>query len=99
MGGDEFVLVFSGARQGEINFKFEQIRNVISQVSQEMFSGALLNVSIGSAQYPEDGTDAEELLSAADRRMYTEKHAHRQQKATVSRVLREREVPATALVN
>jgi diguanylate cyclase (GGDEF)-like protein len=99
MGGDEFVLVFSGARPGEINSKFEQIRTVISQVSHEMFSGDLLNVSIGTAQYPEDGTDAEELLSVADRRMYSEKEAHRQQMAIVSRVVRERERPGTVLVN
>jgi len=72
---------------------------VISQVSHEMFSGELLNVSIGTAQYPEDGTDAEELLSAADRRMYSEKEAHRQQMAIVSRVVRERERPGTVLVN
>ncbi len=99
MGGDEFVLVFSGTRPGEIHTKFEQIRTVISQVSHEMFSGDLLNVSIGTAQYPEDGTDAEELLSVADRRMYTEKEAHRQQIAIVFRVVRERERPGAVLVN
>ena len=40
MGGDEFVVVLPGARPGEINAKFEQIRSVISQVSHEMFSGS-----------------------------------------------------------
>jgi diguanylate cyclase (GGDEF)-like protein len=99
MGGDEFVLVFSGARPGEISSKFEQIRAVVTQVSHEMFSGELLNVSIGNAQYPEDGSDAEELLSVADRRMYAEKAAHRQQIATVSRVVRERERPGAVLVH
>jgi diguanylate cyclase (GGDEF)-like protein len=99
MGGDEFVLVLSGARPGEINSKFEQLCTVISQVSREMFSGELLSVSIGAAYYPEDGTDAEELLSVADRRMYTEKQSHRQQAAVMSRIVREREQPVTTLVH
>ena len=99
MGGDEFVLVFSGARPGEISTKFEQLRTVISQVSQEMFSGNLLSVSIGTAYYPIDGTDAEELLSVADRRMYSEKQSHREQLAMTSKVVREREQPGIPLVN
>lgn len=99
MGGDEFVLVFPGARPGEINAKFEQLRSVISQVSQEMFSGDLLGVSIGPAYYPEDGADADELLSVADRRMYAEKQSQRQQVVPKSRILRDREQPGTALVH
>ncbi|HSR09518.1 MAG TPA: GGDEF domain-containing protein, partial [Bryobacteraceae bacterium] len=99
MGGDEFVLVLPGARAGELNVRFEQLRTVISQVSQEMFSGDLLSISIGTAYYPEDGADAEELLSVADRRMYSEKHSHRQQSTAASRVVREREVTGNVLVN
>jgi len=99
MGGDEFVLVMPGARAGELSARFEQLRGVISQVSQEMFSGSLLSISIGTAYYPEDGADAEELLSVADRRMYSEKHSHREQASASSRVVREREQPANVLVN
>ncbi len=99
MGGDEFVLVLPGARAGELTSRLEQLRTVISQVSQEMFSGDLLSISIGTAYYPEDGADAEELLSVADRRMYSEKHSHREQSTASSRVIREREVPAAVLVN
>jgi len=99
MGGDEFVLVLPGARPGEITSRFEQLRNVISHVSQEMFSGELLSISIGTAYYPEDGADAEELLSVADRRMYTEKHAHRLQAMGASRVVRERDHSENVLIN
>ncbi len=99
MGGDEFVLVLPGARPGELTARLEQLRAVISQVSQEMFSGDLLSISIGTAYYPEDGADAEELLSVADRRMYSEKHSHRELATASSRVVRERELTGNVLVN
>lgn len=99
MGGDEFVMVLPGARAGEISAKFEQIRSVISQVSREMFSGQMLSVSIGVAYFPEDGNNADELLSVADRRMYSEKQSQRRDAIAPSRVLRERDHSASALVN
>jgi len=99
MGGDEFVLVLPGSRPGEISSKFEQLRGLIAQVSQEMFSSDLLSISIGTAYNPEDGSDAEELLSVADRRMYSEKRSHRHSAIPISRILREREHPGTVLVH
>jgi len=99
MGGDEFVMVLPGARAGEIAAKFEQIRAAISQVSNEMFSGQMLGVSIGAAYYPEDGSNADELLSVADRRMYSEKQSQRLETKSPSRILRERDEPLSALVN
>ena len=53
-------------------------RSLISGVSRNLFSGELLNVSIGSAQFPEDGSDAEQLLAEADRRLYKEKRQRAQ---------------------
>jgi diguanylate cyclase (GGDEF)-like protein/putative nucleotidyltransferase with HDIG domain len=99
MGGDEFVVVLPGARAGEISTKFEQIRSAIAQVSNEMFSGQMLSVSIGAAYYPEDGNNADELLSVADRRMYSEKQSQRRDAVPPSRVLRERDHAASALIN
>lgn len=99
MGGDEFVMVLPGARTGEITAKFEQIRDAISQVSDEMFSSQLLSVSIGAAYYPEDGNNADELLSVADRRMYSEKQSQRRDAAAPSRVLLEHDFAPSALVN
>jgi len=99
MGGDEFVLVLPGARAGEINAKFEQIRSAISQVSNEMFSGQMLSASIGAAYYPEDGNNADELLSVADRRMYSEKQSQRRDPAAPPRGLRELDRATAALVN
>jgi GGDEF domain-containing protein len=59
----------------------------------------MLSVSIGAAYFPEDGTNADELLSVADRRMYSEKQSQRRDPKSSSRVLRERDEPLSALVN
>ena len=78
MSGDEFVVVLPGPRPGEMDAKLEQLRSVISQACREVLMGEPLTVSIGAAHFPEDGANAEELLSAADKRMHSEKRLHRQ---------------------
>ncbi|MEP6963544.1 MAG: diguanylate cyclase, partial [Acidobacteriota bacterium] len=47
-----------------------------------LFSDRTLTVSIGVASYPHDGSDAEQILSEADRRMYQEKHANKEARNT-----------------
>jgi diguanylate cyclase (GGDEF)-like protein len=78
MGGDEFVVVLAGPRPGEIAAKLQQMRDVIAQAGREVYIHGPLTVSIGAAHYPDDGDDADKLLSEADRRMYAEKRIHRQ---------------------
>jgi diguanylate cyclase (GGDEF)-like protein/putative nucleotidyltransferase with HDIG domain len=78
MGGDEFVVVLAGPRPGEIAAKLQQMRDVIAQAGREVYIGGTLTVSIGAAHYPDDGDDADKLLSEADRRMYAEKRIHRE---------------------
>jgi diguanylate cyclase (GGDEF)-like protein len=80
MGGDEFVILLPGARPHDMEAKTEQLRSVVSSVCREMFSGENLTASVGAAQFPQDGADAEQILSEADRRMYKEKAVHRQQR-------------------
>src|SRR6202035_2875402 len=82
MGGDEFVVLLPGVSGSDTGEKMYQFREVVKQVGRELFSTNLLTVSIGAAHFPFDGSDAEELLAEADRRMYKEKHAHRSQKAS-----------------
>jgi diguanylate cyclase (GGDEF)-like protein/putative nucleotidyltransferase with HDIG domain len=99
MGGDEFVLVLAGPRPGELDGKLEQLRSVISQAGSELNVRSQLTVSIGAAHHPEDGDDAEQLLSEADRRMYTEKRVHRQRtNGILKEVAREFSRPSTELV-
>jgi len=80
MGGDEFVILLPGTNLYDMEAKTEQLRSVVSNVCREMFSGEKLTASVGAAFYPQDGADAEQILSEADRRMYKEKAAHRRQK-------------------
>ena len=81
MGGDEFVVLLPGVEPDDAAVKMADLRDVVREIGQQMFHGNLLTVSIGVANFPGDGSDAEELLAEADRRMYKQKRAHRTQPA------------------
>jgi PilZ domain len=49
------------------------MRVLARQAGAEVCGEELLSLSVGRANYPEDGKDAEQLLAEADRRMYLEK--------------------------
>jgi len=73
MGGDEFVVIAPGLEAEAAGKKAEQMRALARQAGSEVCSEDILSLSVGRAMYPEDGNDAEQLLSKADRRMYLEK--------------------------
>jgi diguanylate cyclase (GGDEF)-like protein/putative nucleotidyltransferase with HDIG domain len=79
MGGDEFVVLLPGVDPDDAAVKMADFRDVVREIGNQMFHGNLLTVSIGVANFPGDGSDAEELLAEADRRMYKQKRAHRSQ--------------------
>jgi diguanylate cyclase (GGDEF)-like protein len=69
-GGDEFVLVLPEASANAA-------LHVAQRISERLRNDGLeppLSVSIGLANYPVDGATLEELLSAADRALYANKH-------------------------
>jgi len=76
MGGDEFVVVAPGLAADAAAKKAEQMRVLAKQAGFEICAEDILSLSVGQAAYPEDGTDAEQLLAQADRRMYIEKQKH-----------------------
>jgi diguanylate cyclase (GGDEF)-like protein len=80
MGGDEFVIIAPGLQADAAAKKIEQIRPLARQAGFDVCGEEILSLSIGMAVSPEDGTDAEQLLSQADRRMYVEKHKQPSQK-------------------
>ena len=73
MGGDEFVVIATGLAAGDAAKRVEQIRPLARQAGFEVCGEDILSLSVGVAVFPEDGNDAEQLLTHADRRMYVEK--------------------------
>jgi diguanylate cyclase (GGDEF)-like protein len=70
MGGDEFVLVLPGLRADQLQQKIERLKAITVEAGQDICAEEKLGLSIGHSMYPEDGADADRLLSEADRRMY-----------------------------
>jgi diguanylate cyclase (GGDEF)-like protein/putative nucleotidyltransferase with HDIG domain len=73
MGGDEFVVIAPGLAADAAGKKIEQIRPLARQAGFEVCGEDILSLSVGLAVSPQDGNDAEQLLTQADRRMYVEK--------------------------
>jgi len=73
MGGDEFVVIAPGLPADAAAKKVEQIRPLARQAGFEVCGEEILSLSVGMAVSPDDGNDAEQLLTQADRRMYIEK--------------------------
>ncbi len=70
MGGDEFVLVLPGLRLDQVQQKILKLRAITSEAGREVCGTETLSLSVGHSLFPEDGSDADQLLSEADRRMY-----------------------------
>jgi len=73
MGGDEFVVIAPGLAADAAAKKVEQIRPLARQAGFDVCREDILSLSVGLAVSPDDGNDAEQLLTHADRRMYVEK--------------------------
>jgi diguanylate cyclase (GGDEF)-like protein/putative nucleotidyltransferase with HDIG domain len=65
LGGDEFAVLVPGAGQHEAAAVAERLRDALAVRTPS---------SLGSAAFPADGTDAEELHHRADTRLYEVKH-------------------------
>jgi diguanylate cyclase (GGDEF)-like protein/putative nucleotidyltransferase with HDIG domain len=73
MGGDEFVIVVPGLRE-DLRWSYvERLQGVAHVAGWNVCSEQCISMSVGTAIYPFDGSDAEVLLAEADRRMYTVK--------------------------
>ena len=84
MGGDEFVVLLPGARPMDSESAAERFQEVVAQTCQHLFNERILTASIGVANYPGDGADAEQLLAEADRRMYKCKQDRKEAPADTS---------------
>jgi diguanylate cyclase (GGDEF)-like protein/putative nucleotidyltransferase with HDIG domain len=73
MGGDEFVLVLPGLQPDQLEQKIQRLKAITADAGREIFEQETISLSIGHSMFPEDGVDADRLLSEADRRMYIAK--------------------------
>jgi diguanylate cyclase (GGDEF)-like protein len=84
MGGDEFVLLIPGAKGEELDLKLERMRSVAKRAGDSTPEPSDLSMSVGVATYPDDGSDAEDLLAEADRRMYKSKRLRKKAAAVIA---------------
>ncbi len=70
MGGDEFVLVLPGLRLDQVQQKITKLRAITADAGREVCGTDTLSLAVGHSLFPDDGSDADQLLSEADRRMY-----------------------------
>lgn len=77
--GDEFVAIMPMASTHMAGSIGERIRNAVEEQKFSVRDGAVvqLGLSIGVACYPDEGDTTEELLTAAARKMQTNKHARK----------------------
>ena len=80
MGGDEFVIVLPGVDRELAEEIAGRFRKATVDAGREVTGLDILSLSVGMAVTPDDGTRAEELLAAADKRMYAYKRAYKEGK-------------------
>jgi diguanylate cyclase (GGDEF)-like protein len=77
MGGDEFVVVAPGLAPKDVTDICKRLEGIAEDVGRALCEQGTLSASIGRSFYPDDGTEAEGLLVAADRSMYHVKESRR----------------------
>ncbi len=94
-GGEEFVLVLPGADCENTLRRAEHIRDMLARQTFQHRGAALgvVTVSAGVAALPESGSNASDVLRAADRALYQAKDAGRNRCVVAAAV-----VPAEALL-
>ncbi len=78
MGGDEFVLVTPGLSEEAAQEVCARVSIAAEESAREICSAGALSASVGAAFYSVDGQNGEQLLVAADKRMYAHKKHSRQ---------------------
>jgi diguanylate cyclase (GGDEF)-like protein len=73
MGGDEFVVILPATTRAAVPEKIQMLQEAAREAGIELCHEDLLSASVGEACFPEDGSDAEQLLAVADKRMYQAK--------------------------
>jgi diguanylate cyclase (GGDEF)-like protein len=83
LGGDEFVMLIPSTGDEDLEEKIERMRTIARKAGEATPEPSVLSISVGIANFPQDGTDAEQLLAEADRRMYKGKRQRKKDRASV----------------
>jgi len=76
MGGDEFVIVAPNMTPAAFEERVVLLNSLAKSAGIETCGADFLSLSSGTAFFPIDGVNVEQLLSEADRRMYAAKRRH-----------------------
>jgi len=84
-GGDEFLLMLSGADIEAAHSASTRIRNAVQAATLDVGSRVIrIGIAIGAAAAPRDGRDVRELIAGAERRLERDRELRRQPRAAVS---------------
>jgi diguanylate cyclase (GGDEF)-like protein len=73
-GGDEFIVLLSGADKEVADDVAQRIRNVVFSTTLEVdVKMVRIKVNVGAASFPETGNNLAAVMAAADRAMYKDK--------------------------
>jgi diguanylate cyclase (GGDEF)-like protein len=77
--GDEFVAIMPMASSNMAGSVGERIRNAVEEQKFAVRTGKVvqLGISMGVACFPDEGETTEELLTAAARKMQSDKHSRK----------------------
>jgi diguanylate cyclase (GGDEF)-like protein/putative nucleotidyltransferase with HDIG domain len=77
MGGDEFVILLPGSDREAVYRRISEFQSIACGDGETVHGAGIVTLSVGEAFYPDDGSDAEQLLAEADRRMYKSKRLNK----------------------
>jgi len=83
MGGDEFVIVAPNMTPASVSERAALLSALAQQAGREVCGKDILSLSLGAAFYPQDGSDTEQLLGEADKKMYAAKQLHYESRTLV----------------
>ena len=73
-GGDEFIVLLSGADKEIADEVAQRIRNVVFSTTLEVdVKMVRIKVNVGAASFPDSGNNLQAVMAAADRAMYKDK--------------------------
>jgi diguanylate cyclase (GGDEF)-like protein/putative nucleotidyltransferase with HDIG domain len=84
IGGDEFVIITPSMSADTAREKSALLSALAQQAGRQVCGESLLSLGVGVAFYPRDGSDAEQLLAEADKKMYSAKRLRYENRGMVS---------------